>query len=198
MFNRIGRNPCSTNPWFPLLPENFVRDSKELRARTMGPDIRIRPSGAVYGGLWTMRDCGKGTGEKCPIALRTTQAGISAARAHKKFDTVPRSIREFTRFAQENLDRSKTTVFKMQITFKSHFSTIRFWNIFSAIVRSGIYGVVMGITFKCPAVLYVDPQKSDDEPTKPLFGTGVGSEGKTMQATRYKYLHNLHCKPVNA
>ena len=40
--------------------------------------------------------------------------------------------------------------------------------------------------------------KSDDEPTKPSLGKGVGSEGKTIRATRFIYLNALHCKPVNA
>jgi hypothetical protein len=43
-----------------------------------------------------------------------------------------------------------------------------------------------GIMFKWFTVLYVDPQKSDDEPTKPSLGNGYRYRERTMQATRYK------------
>jgi len=52
--------------------------------------------------------------------------------------------------------------------------------------------------FKWLTVLYVDPQNLMTNRRKPPLGAGVGFEGKTMKTTRYKYLHDLHCKPVNA
>ena len=52
--------------------------------------------------------------------------------------------------------------------------------------------------FKCPAALYVDPQNLMTNRRNLPSGTGVGSEAKTMQATRYKYPCDLYCKPVNA
>ena len=51
--------------------------------------------------------------------------------------------------------------------------------------------------FKCPAVVYVDPQNLMKNRRNLPSGNGVGSEAKTIQATRYKYPCNLYCKPVN-
>ena len=47
-------------------------------------------------------------------------------------------------------------------------------------------GFSSGKMFKWLTVLYVDPQIWWQTDETPPSGTGVGSEGKTMQATRYK------------
>ena len=80
-----------------------------------------------------------------------------------------------------------------------HFQIIRNLNIVPAIDPGRIYGEKEGIIFKWLTVLYVDPQNLMTNRRKPPpKGTGVGSEGKTIRATRFIYLNALHCKPVNA
>jgi len=70
-------------------------------------------------------------------------------------------------------------------------------NIFYVIEYVRIFRRRTGVMFKCPAVLYVDPQNLMKNRRNLPSGNGVGSEAKTIQATRYKYPCNLYCKPVN-
>jgi hypothetical protein len=96
-----------------------------------------------------------------------------------------------------SLHGSKIGNFRKKSGIGTRFQPILPMNNFPVIVEGRIFRRRTGGMFKCPVALYVDPQNLMTNRRNPPSGTGVGSEAKTMQATRYKYPCNLYCKPVN-
>jgi hypothetical protein len=93
------------------------------------------------------------TGSACDVNLN-----LPCPRLYRNPARSPRPPRAFFCFAQGGGHIFKTGIFRKESGFGCHFRTIRFRNIFLGIVRGRIYGEEGWAIFKCPAVLYVDPQ----------------------------------------
>jgi hypothetical protein len=134
-----------------------------------------------------MRDCGKD-----PVVILASAAINDGMSPHHKNALIPfrcgilrsRKVRDF--FAQEAGAGSKIRNYRCFSGIGTRFLVICRQNIFFVIIQGRILLPVPGIMFKCPAVVYVDPQNLMTNRRNPPSGTGVGSEGKTVQVIRYK------------